>query len=251
MTENSSSVVGRTAIEAYLDSVEQALFTAHAPRGDRIQVLQDLESQIADMLATGPQPLTEETVQSVIAKLEPPSHFAATYGSGKDPRQPWVTQITRRSLIRWPLVAALSCACLTVGCLLVLIASATSVNGPVVLFTILMLMVGCMLTPLALWKAIKQIQAQPERSRDCGLVLKSALVYCVVLPVLLMGCIIFATHGLIFVPLGLGALVYLQYLVVRRVQRHLSGILPKQPIDDATPQTAALSVGTGMSVPAT
>src|SRR5262245_33034613 len=42
--------VGRAAIDAYLDSVEQALFAVHAPRGDRVQVLQDLESQIADML---------------------------------------------------------------------------------------------------------------------------------------------------------------------------------------------------------
>src|SRR5262245_4284599 len=100
MTENLSSAVGRAAIDAYLDSVEQALLAAHAPRGDRLQVLQDLESQIADMLAVGPQPLTEEIVQSVIAKLEPPSHFAATYGNGNnsnEPRLTWVSQIASRS----------------------------------------------------------------------------------------------------------------------------------------------------------
>src|SRR6476660_8294535 len=103
MTENTSSTVGRAAIDAYLDSVEQALLAAHAPRADRVQVLQDLESQIADMLAVGPQPLTEEIVQSVIAKLEPPSHFAATYcnGNGKEPRPAWVTQFARRSSFRW------------------------------------------------------------------------------------------------------------------------------------------------------
>src|SRR6476660_2243810 len=129
MTENTSSTVGRAAIDAYLDSVEQALLAARAPRGDRVQVLQDLESQIADMLAIGPQPLTEEIVQSVIAKLEPPSHFAATYGNGNEPRPAWAAHITRRPHIRWPLVAALSCACLPVGCLLGLLASAGRPHG--------------------------------------------------------------------------------------------------------------------------
>ncbi len=83
MTENSSSAVGRAAIDAYLDSVELALIAADAPRIDRLQVLQDLEAQIADMLAQQPTPLTEESVRSVLDKLEPPSHFAATYGNGK------------------------------------------------------------------------------------------------------------------------------------------------------------------------
>ena len=70
--------IGRATIDAYLDSVEQALMAAHAPRSDRLQVLQDLESQIAEMLAREPAPLTEESVRSVIEKLEPPRHFADT-----------------------------------------------------------------------------------------------------------------------------------------------------------------------------
>src|SRR5262245_905019 len=122
MTENTSSAVGRAAIDAYLDSVEQALLAAHAPRADRTQVLQDIESQIADMLAVGPQPLTEEIVQSVIAKLEPPSHFAANYVNGSasvnSPQPAWRIQIARRPVIRWPIVAELSCASLAFGCLL-------------------------------------------------------------------------------------------------------------------------------------
>ena len=85
MTDNSTSAVGRAAIEAYLDSVDEALIAAHAPRSDRMQVLQDLESQIADMLVQQPQPLTEEAVHALIQTLEPPSHFAATYGNGKQP----------------------------------------------------------------------------------------------------------------------------------------------------------------------
>src|SRR4029078_5817532 len=124
-----------------------------APRRDRVQVLEDLESQIADMLAIGPQPLTDEIVQAVIAKLEPPSHFAATYGNGNEPRLAWATQIASRSSFRWPFVAALSCACLCFGCLMLLLAGGTMFNrGPVVVAIVLMLLVGIVLTPLALWK---------------------------------------------------------------------------------------------------
>jgi hypothetical protein len=252
MTENTSSAVGRAAIDAYLDSVEQALLAAHAPRGDRVQVLEDLESQIADMLAVGPQPLTDEIVQSVIAKLEPPSHFAATYGngSGNEPRLSWATHIARRSQIRWPLVAALSCACLPFGCLLGLLASAGPPHAPVVAAIALMLFVGFVLTPLALWKAVEQLRAQPDRPRDRDLVLKSTLVYCVIVPVLLVGFLTLVTHGYIFVPLGLAAFAYLQFLLVRRLHRHLSETLPPQPASDATPHTPAPSVGTPMSMPA-
>ena len=66
MTESSTPDVGRATIDAYLDSVEHALMAAHAPRSDRLQVLQDLESQIAEMLAREPAPLTEESVSAVI-----------------------------------------------------------------------------------------------------------------------------------------------------------------------------------------
>src|SRR5262245_43883207 len=236
MTENTSSAVGR-ATNAYLDSVEQALLAAHAPRGDRLQVLQDLESQIADMLAVGPQPLTEEIVQSVIAKLEPPSHFAATYGSGNgngnEPRLTWVTQIASRSSFRWPFVAVLSCACLVFGCLLALLASAGPPHGPIVAALASMLFVGFVFTPLALWKAVAQLQAQPDHPRDRDLVLKSTLVYCVIVPVLLVGFLTLVTHGYIFIPFGLAAFVYLQFLLVRRIHRYLSETLPPQPAGDA------------------
>src|SRR4026207_1633446 len=85
MTENSTSDVGRATIDAYLDSVEEALLAANAPRGDRVQVLADLESQIADMLAQEPAPLTGEMVKWFIEKWEPASHFAAMYGNCKQP----------------------------------------------------------------------------------------------------------------------------------------------------------------------
>ena len=116
MTENSSPTVGRAAIDAYLDSVEQALMSAHAPRSDRLQVLQDLESQIADMLTQQPMPLTEESVRAVLDKLEPPSHFAATYGNGTqtNPSAPSPSRFARLPRAPWPMIAAASCALLCV-----------------------------------------------------------------------------------------------------------------------------------------
>jgi hypothetical protein len=250
MSENPSSAVGRAAIDTYLDSIEQALLAAHAPRGDRAQVIQDLESQIADMLANGPQPLTEEIVQSVIAKLEPPSHFAATYGNDKEPRTTWVPEIVRRSYMRWPLVAAMSCACLGLGCLGLLLTINTGPNGAGGAMIVLMLLVGFALTPLAIWKSVKQLQREPGDRRDRNLVLKSTLVYCAIVPALLMAFVTLATHGFFLVPFGLATFVYLQFVLVRCVHRHLSETLPPQLASDATTQAMAPSVGTAMSMPA-
>ena len=256
MTENTSSAVGRAAIDAYLDSVEHALLAAHAPRGDRVQVLQDLESQIADMLAVGPQPLTEEIVQSVIAKLEPPSHFATTYGNdsgnGNASGPAWHIQIAPRPVIRWPIIAQLSCACLCLWLPVVFIARMMFPvpHGAVLALVALMLLVGFAFSPFALWKAVEQLRAQPDRTRDRGPLLKSALIYCVVAPLLLIGMFALITHGYIFIPIGLAAFIYMQYLLIRRLHRHLNETLPLEPAGDATAHTPAPSVSTAMSMPA-
>src|SRR5262245_5762888 len=169
MTENSSSPVGRVAIDVYLDSVEQALLAARAPRIDRLQVLQDLESQIADMLAQQPPPLTEQLVQSVIQSLEPPSHFAETYGSQPGTAPAVNDRFVRLPRPRWPLIGAISCALLPGGVSLVLLSLATSYGpGPRPLGTLglFVAFVGLVLTPFALWLAFKQLRAQ--RSADSG-----------------------------------------------------------------------------------
>jgi hypothetical protein len=261
MTENTSSAVGRAAIDAYLDSVEQALLAAHAPRGDRVQVRQDLESQIADMLAGEPQPLTEEIVQAVIAKLEPPSHFAATYGNGNgnggsgngngsEPGRAWAARITRRPVMRWPLIAAVSCACLCFGCLLLLISGGTMFNdGPLIVLILSLLLVGFVLTPIAVWKGVKQLQSQSDQPRDRELVIRSAMIYCVILPVLVTGFFALATEGFILIPIGLGAFIYLQVVLVRRLHRRLSERLPAQA-SDAGAHAAERAVGTAMTMQA-
>lgn len=232
MTDHSNSAVGRAVIDAYLDSVDEALIAAHAPRSDRMQVLQDLESQIADMLAQQPEPLTEEAVQAVIKTLEPPSHFAATYGNGKRsaPPSPGVhvrLPEFRFSQIRWSLAAAISAALLPAGCLLMWLAMITAARGPAVGFTLmLMFFVGFAFTPFALWKARKQLLAELENPRDRGLFVKSIITYGTFAPALLAIIAAVVTDGTVLIPFGVVAFAYIQYVVIRRLYRDLTDGVP-------------------------
>ena len=85
---------------------------------------------------------------------------------------------------------------------------------------------------------------------DRGLLLKSALVYCVIAPPLAIGFFALITHGYIFVLFGLAAFIYMQFLLIRRLQRHLNETLPSQPAGDATAHAPTSSVSTAMSMPA-
>lgn len=244
MTDQSNSAVGRAAIDAYLDSVDEALIAAHAPRSDRMQVLQDLESQITDMLSQQPQPLTEEAVQAVIKTLEPPSHFAATYGNGKRPAAPSVDLYLRFPQIRWPLAAAINAALLPLACLLMWFAEATRARGPFVgLPLMLMFLLGFAFTPLAIWKARKQLLAATENSRDYGLFVKSIIVYGAFAPALLAMVAAFASDGAVLIPFGIVAFVYIQYLAIRRIYRYMTDGVPQSAPSPST----ATSNGNGIS----
>jgi len=240
MTDHSNSAVGRAAIDAYLDSVDEALIAAHAPRSDRMQVLQDLESQIADMLSQQPETLTKEAVQAVIKSLEPPSHFAATYGNGKRPvssthgvhvRIPEI----RFSQIRWPLVAAISAALVPVACLLLLFIVSTRPQGSAYVLTFwFTFFVGSVFTPLALWKARKQLLAGEANSPDRNLFVKALLVYGTFAPAILAVVAALLTEGAVLIPFGVVAFVYIQYVVVRRVYRHMTDGMPEPTLSTST-----------------
>jgi hypothetical protein len=240
MTENKTPDVGRASIDAYLDSVEQALLAAHAPRSDRLQVLQDLESQIAEMLAHEPAPLTEESVRSVIEKLEPPRHFADTYGntaeSTPSPTSRFVRLPQIRWSVRWPLVAALSCAMLVLGCVLTILAAGARSADPILGVSILLLFLGFVLTPIALWKAFRQLQTQLSTRQNSGreLVLKSTVVYCTLAPALLILLAIAITEGIILFPIGIAAIIYAEYAAICRFWRYMAKSLPTQPATEST-----------------
>src|SRR5262245_4379371 len=179
MTGNpASDDVGSDLIDAYLISVENALVAAGAPRADRMQVLQNLETQISDMLAPLPLPFSEEAVCAVIARLEPPGHFTAIYGNGGKPgesvsptpspsRQ---SRLARLPSVQWPMVAAASCALLPIGFFLTLLAAASHAEGPAVLFAFLTLL-GFVLTPFAIWRAFKQLGQAADNASGRSLVL--------------------------------------------------------------------------------
>jgi hypothetical protein len=191
-----------------------------------MQVLQDLESQIADMLVQQPQPLTEEAVVALIRTLEPPSHFAATYGNGKQSTPPPADWKVRLPPARWPLVSVVSCALLPVGFLLFWMAAATR-TGEVAEFALFLMLVGLAFTPFALWMASKQLRAQPEQAVQRDLLLKSTIVYGVCAPALLMALLTAVTEGLVLFPFGILAFVYFQYLLIRRVYRYMAAVAPQ------------------------
>jgi hypothetical protein len=229
MTENATSHVGRAAIDAYLDSVEQALIEAQAPRSDRVQVWEDLESQITEMLAQQPQPITEEIIRSVIAELEPASHFAAMYGSGKQPQAASPGRIARPRGIRWSYIAA---ACFTLPLLGVLLEWAFSLgprhSGAILTFSILAALVA---TPYALTTACWQLRTHPGRCPDRDLVVKMIMTYAVVAPAFVVAVLTEWTYGLVLIPCGVAGLVYLQYRLVRRLYRYVAEALPPQSED--------------------
>lgn len=255
MTENSTSDVGCATIDAYLDSVEDALLAANAPRGDRAQVLADLESQIADMLAQQPAPLTEEIVTSVIEKLEPASHFAAMYGNCKQPR----TYRSREAVypvldkIRWSRVAI---ACFVLPLLGTSLEFALHFlfdagNGAILVLSIV---AGLIATPSALAMAYWQVRARPGRFPDRNLILNMIVGYAAVGPAFVMIVLTEWTYGLVLIPFGIVVVIYLQCTFVRRVHRHMMNALPPQSengsTSDAGERDAGWPIGTATSVSA-
>ena len=235
MSENSTSDVGRATIDAYLDAVEQALLAAHAPRCDRGQVVQDLESQIADMLVQQPEPLTETMVCAVIEKLEPPSHFAAMYGNGKQPRvanaaakgSAWPSPWTVLMALPWTRVAAVSLAVMVTCALMVtfyVLARRVPSNPDVLLLSLSGAFVA---TTCAMALSYKQLRARPTRFPDRDLWLKCAVGYAVSVPLFLMFLLTYGTDGAAIVPFGILGFLYLLYAFAQWLRRYLAAALPE------------------------
>jgi hypothetical protein len=238
MTENSSSAyISCDPIDVYLDAVERAMTAAHAPRADRLQVLQDLEAQIADMLSQQPQPLTEEAVCAVIASLEPPSHFVETYANAKEEPAPQINHSGSIAYSRWAVGSAISCGLIPLSCVLLLFAAAGHLHGPAIGAPILLMLIGAVLTPIALRKAFKQLRAEPGQHLGRELALRAMASYGVAVPALLFVLVCAATDGYILFPVGIAAFGYLQYVHVRRLWQRVADTLPPQstvtPTSDA------------------
>ncbi len=231
--------VGSDLIDAYLIAVENALIAAGAPRPDRMQVLQNLETQIEEMLLPHPLPFTEVTIRAVLDKLEPPSHFAAMYSNGGK-RYESTSPMTapqrsfRLSRPNWPIVAAVCAAILVLSCLLGLIAAASGPERDVlILLALLGCFVGIVFTPIALGMAYRQLRSEPA-APGRNLVLKSTIVYGTIAPILLVLLAAEATNGAAPMLFGIAAFFYAQYVLLRRLWRHLSNAFPTPPSASTT-----------------
>jgi hypothetical protein len=84
----------RVRVDAHLDAVESELRTAGADRTKRRGIVDDLETQILDMLAAHKtESATLADVDAVLAKLDPPSAYASTGSVAIEPRQPAMTPV--------------------------------------------------------------------------------------------------------------------------------------------------------------
>jgi hypothetical protein len=93
MHDTSASAV-RDRVDAHLDAVEKQLEAAGANRTKRRSVLDDLETQIPDMLAVrNSRSPTLTDVDAVLASLDPPSAYANSGSVPADSRRPVATPI--------------------------------------------------------------------------------------------------------------------------------------------------------------
>ncbi len=93
MNDNLPSAV-RARIDAHLDAVEKQLEAAGADRTKRRSIVDDLETQILDMLAArsaGSPTLTD--VDAVLASLDPPSAYAHSGSVSADSPRPATTPV--------------------------------------------------------------------------------------------------------------------------------------------------------------
>ncbi len=223
--------VGKVAVGAYLDAVEQALIDADAPRGDRMQVTQDLESQIADMLAQQPRPLTEESVGTVLAALEPPAHFSAMYGSAEPDSH---TTAPPAKYSTWLLAAAGAMATAIVLMLMVLLVASSGGGGraaaPVAVILLLCEVAAIVLVPLALRFGIQQLRSEPTRYKGHELALVVASIYWSLVPLTILIMISVVTEGVALIIVGAVLFLALQYRLIKQYRQSLRELLVTDPL---------------------
>jgi protein-S-isoprenylcysteine O-methyltransferase Ste14 len=122
---------------------------------------------------------------------------------------------------------------LVLGGLFAMIAAASGPNDFWISLTLLSGVVGSVSTPISVWMAYRQLRTDPAApGRD--LVLKSALVFGTIAPILLVLFAAAITNGAAFILFGIAALFYVQYLLLRRFWRCLSDALPTPPSASTT-----------------
>lgn len=225
---DADSAVGADRIDAYINSVEQVLLAAAVPAAERVQILDDLETQITEMLASEPLPISDATVAAVISRLEPPSHFAATYAVEPQQSHAAAALAPAPPYSPWILAATCSCAMVFLSCLLLMLMAAEDLAPPVAFTVILFLLACAIATPLTLRKGLVQLRTAPKQYRGQTLATGTALAYWTVVPLLLLLFVCVLTEGFILIPVGLAAFAYVHYRLLRRLHHRLTSPAPDQ-----------------------
>ena len=221
--------IGADRIDAYITSVEHVLLAARVPATERVQILGDLETQITEMLQSEPLPISDDTVAAVISRLEPPSHFAATYAA--EPQQPQsaaaLTAAQRYS--PWVLAAAGSCAMLILSCLLLLLflsPNPSARRSPSCSCCCYLPARSQHRSPFA--KASPSSATAPDQYLGQSLATGTALVYWTAVPLLLLLFACASPMVSSFIPIGLAAFAYVHYLLLRRLHHRLTNPATEQ-----------------------
>lgn len=216
------SSIGADRIDLYITSVEQVLMAASVPAAERVQILGDLETQITEMLAGEPLPISDATVAAVIARLEPPSHFAANYATESQSTHAPAALPTALRYSPWVLTAVGSCGALFLSCFLLLLCAAESVVPPVAIMFFFLLLASAIVTPFALRKGVAQLRSAPELFCGQKLATNTALIYWTVMPLLALLFVSVITEGFALALIGFASCAYFQYLFLRRLYRRLT-----------------------------
>jgi hypothetical protein len=207
MHDNLTSAV-RARIDAHLDAVEKQLEAAGADRTKRRSIVDDLETQIFDMLAArnaGSPTLSD--VDAVLASLDPPSAYANWGSVPADSRQPATTPVVAEPRL-CPAVkkGTRYLAVALIGALLLILAKCEydveyRSSGPPISIVIkallvgagLALIVGPFLVTVFGWIATEGIRRSDGREYGLGLAVIEALLF----PTLIIWVIAFgvATSG--------------------------------------------------------
>lgn len=224
--EQERNALGQDRIDQYLDLVERTLMMANAPRSDRMQVIQDLESQISEMLTASSEPRSDALVIEILQRMEPASHFAAMYGQAEATAQPKINRPKPRGphLSRWILAAAA-----LVGFLILTLLTTPLIleNDELALMTIFMVIPATLIaTPFVWWMGVREIRANPGVVMGRDIALWSFVIFKVLAMAILLLAITLLTEGLILIPIGFLAFLWFTYRWIRWSQSKLMGDLP-------------------------
>jgi hypothetical protein len=191
---NTLSAEVQSRIDAHLDSVERQLQAAGAERSKRRGIVDDLETQILDMLAarnTYSPTLTD--VDAVLAGLDPPSAYANSGSVPVEPREPAATFVVAEPRLcpavktgtRYLAVALMGFVLLVLykseydarrasGAV---VASRSILMKALVAGAVLALVVGLLFATASGWIATGRIRSSGGREYGLGLAVLEALVF--------------------------------------------------------------------------